>query len=237
MARSLITAFSTLLTLAAALPGTASAWEFKRDSSGTPVRVSTAMTLYVSPDFDTEMGSPGATAAVEAAAAEFQKHTGLELRVLRSAPVAGGSVVRAERDWKGQTGALATTQLTLNPRTHDIVRAEILFNTSHQRFGVAEGNAPAAFYDIQNTLTHELGHALGLEHSDDKDATMFAGALPGETRKRQLGNDDIDGLKTLYADAPNLGAGAGCGANQAPAATMPLIGLLLAARALRRAKH
>ena len=57
-------------------------------------------------------------------------------------------------------------------------------------------------YDIENTITHELGHVLGLDHPDDdlKDATMYAKALTGETKKRTLETDDIEGLCNLYGD-------------------------------------
>jgi hypothetical protein len=40
--------------------------------------------------------------------------------------------------------------------------------------------------DVQNIVTHELGHALGLGHSPDPASTMFATAPIGETSKRVL---------------------------------------------------
>jgi len=55
-------------------------------------------------------------------------------------------------------------------------------------------------YDVQNTVMHELGHALGLAHNaDDSDAVMFPGAQPQETKKRKLSADDEAGLVELYA--------------------------------------
>ncbi|MGZ3444193.1 MAG: myxosortase-dependent metalloprotease, MXAN_2677/MXAN_2678 family [Myxococcaceae bacterium] len=40
--------------------------------------------------------------------------------------------------------------------------------------------------DVQNTVTHELGHALGLGHSPDPASTMFGTGPLGETSKRIL---------------------------------------------------
>ena len=49
--------------------------------------------------------------------------------------------------------------------------------------------------DVQNTLTHELGHALGLQHEADvTDAVMFPIAYDGDVDKRQLSGDDMAGL-------------------------------------------
>lgn len=53
-------------------------------------------------------------------------------------------------------------------------------------------------HDLQNSMAHEFGHALGLEHSDDAEATMAATTPMGETIKRDLHTDDILGIATLY---------------------------------------
>jgi hypothetical protein len=53
-------------------------------------------------------------------------------------------------------------------------------------------------HDLQNSMAHEFGHALGLEHSDDAEATMAATTPMGETTKRDLHEDDILGFVTLY---------------------------------------
>jgi len=80
--------------------------------------------------------------------------------------------------------------------------------------------------DLQGTLTHELGHVLGLAHpcylgaapsplpSDNRGvpvgacsttatpavlgATMFPSAAPGEIRERQLSDDERQALRDLY---------------------------------------
>ncbi len=53
-------------------------------------------------------------------------------------------------------------------------------------------------FDIQNTITHEVGHILGLEHAPDPESTMFASAPYGELSKRSLSQDDIDGICAIY---------------------------------------
>jgi Matrixin len=53
-------------------------------------------------------------------------------------------------------------------------------------------------YDIQNSATHEAGHFGGLGHSLDPEATMYAKTQAGETKKRTLETDDIDGIEALY---------------------------------------
>lgn len=53
-------------------------------------------------------------------------------------------------------------------------------------------------YDVQNTVTHELGHVLGMDHSKDPTATMYYSANKGDTNKRSLAEDDINGLCYLY---------------------------------------
>ena len=54
------------------------------------------------------------------------------------------------------------------------------------------------FRDIQNTVTHEIGHMVGLGHSDVEKATMYASALDQELKKRDLDADDIQAVCTLY---------------------------------------
>jgi hypothetical protein len=75
------------------------------------------------------------------------------------------------------------------------------------------GQAGCAYFDLQDTLTHELGHFLGLAHPCGSgsgspeiactpgvydDLTMFPFEAPGETKKRTLAADDIEGVCTLY---------------------------------------
>ena len=55
-------------------------------------------------------------------------------------------------------------------------------------------------HDLAAVLTHEYGHVLGLDESeDDPTATMWPYIRAGETHQRTLSRDDEDGLVDLYA--------------------------------------
>lgn len=56
-------------------------------------------------------------------------------------------------------------------------------------------------YDLQNVLTHEIGHWVGLNDeyaTSYSNNTMFGNASKGETKKDTLTVGDINGLKLIY---------------------------------------
>jgi hypothetical protein len=108
-------------------------------------------------------------------------------------------------DWTHQASALAITTVTFNSRTGRILDADIEVNgVPHGRaefkFAVCApgGTDCAGKNDLQNTLTHEFGHVLGLDHPPNPEATMYGSAQQAETKKRDLAQDDIDGICRIY---------------------------------------
>lgn len=108
--------------------------------------------------------------------------------------------VRDAATWQAQQqsrAVVALTVLTYDRDTGEIRDADVLLDDVGHDFCVAP-NCVGDRYDLQSTLTHELGHVLGLDHTTAAEATMNAGAAPGEWKKRSLESDDTVGVCTLY---------------------------------------
>lgn len=100
--------------------------------------------------------------------------------------------------------ALAVTLVTVRHGTGEILDADVVVNAGRHRFAALgpEGllPGPEVPYDIQNVLTHELGHVLGLsEDRDEPEATMYPTSAPGEVIKRDIAEVDRESVRLAYA--------------------------------------
>jgi len=97
------------------------------------------------------------------------------------------------------SNTLGLTTLTYDVDTGEVYDADMEINShDHVLYSGDAAHVPTDGYDLRTILTHEVGHFLGLAHSGDRDATMFASYKPGSTTQSTLTSDDAAGLCEAY---------------------------------------
>lgn len=108
---------------------------------------------------------------------------------------------------------LALTTVYFNPNTGEIYDANVEINSNQQTFALNDAQYPTV--DLNSVLTHELGHFLGLSHSQLPTATMFSHY---EESMKILDADDVAGIcaslppdrATTDSDLPRHGFSGDC---------------------------
>ncbi|HEY4105129.1 MAG TPA: matrixin family metalloprotease [Polyangiaceae bacterium] len=135
----------------------------------------------------------------------------------------------------GHENDLALTITFSDPKTGEVLEADMIFNSAHPyallsgnsandssnddgRQGNAKNSASSnsnsnssancdGKYDLQNVATHEAGHFFGLgEDYDVKTATMYYTTGRCETNKRVLQNSDETTMDLLYVASESGGS-------------------------------
>jgi len=187
-----------------------------------------------------------------------------------------GACIQKTNCWEhdatiGAGGTIALTTVTYDPSTGEILDADMELHDWNGDANAATGwyftcpgppaptcsNTGASLYsegdciyiDVGNTVTHEAGHMLGLDHCkvggtsatacpnsgtplNPEYPVMAPTAATGDTDKRTLKPDDIVGVCTIYPVKDTAGGGCGCGT--ASASGLALLGLFVAALRPRR---
>ncbi len=236
-----------------AAPATSLAYKLKTDGSGSPVRIASTEAIFRLPTSVPQgLDLAEVQQAIENSLKGWSESSGL---ILQSAPGDSNAepgyssegenhndIIFVEKDWKWDDQAVAITLITLNQTTHTILDTDILFNAQQHRFAILQEEDKEGIYDdIENTFNHELGHALGLAHSEVSYAVMYGEAKRGETSKRTLSDDDKAAIKFLYADLSMLenalnekAASMGCSSSAKSAPTLGLFILLAIALVYRK---
>jgi hypothetical protein len=237
-------------------PFAAQAYVLRLDNEGHTVNWVTAPTFVIDPSIETTLDAPGAIDAAQAAAATYAAdlpQLDIAFQVAPTLPLgfdaaAGAtnqnSIVPCTGPWTYDADAIAVTLLTIDPDTHAILDADIVLNTTTHQFRAlpADSVPGGASDDLQNTLTHELGHAMGMAHNTtDATVVMYPGAPKGQITKRTLTPDDEAGLAFLYngitVSSPEAPHGVGCAAVPGMETGLALLLVrLLAARQTRKTR-
>jgi hypothetical protein len=91
-------------------------------------------------------------------------------------------------------GVIGVTELTFTSGG-SIQQAKIYLNDEDYNFKSSPGLYSSGEVFLGDVVTHELGHLLGLSHSEVLEASMFYAAFPGQST---LSSDDKAGIKSKY---------------------------------------
>lgn len=86
------------------------------------------------------------------------------------------------------------TTLTGDDRIND---ADVYTNTSVALYSSREAGCSAE-YDIDGIMAHEVGHVIGIGHSNVSGATMYPSVSACNTGNRTLATDDLNARDDLY---------------------------------------
>ena len=108
------------------------------------------------------------------------------------------------RSWSSRghaSGAFALTTTWFDRKTGEILDADMELNEQHWTWAICpDSGCSDGRIDLENTMTHEMGHLFGLAHSPDTaESTMWACAEEGEVLKRSLHDDDQEGFCDVYS--------------------------------------
>jgi hypothetical protein len=150
--------------------------------------------------------------------------------------------------WGYPAGTIALTTTSYDPKTGQIYDADIEMNAYTFYFSVSDPpNCLASGFgkrcaDIENTLTHEIGHLVGLDHTARAGSTMQASAKDGETTKRGIDSGTASFVCETYPPGQpsrdcvalvaksELGHTPGCSSAEASGLLLPALALWLRRR-------
>ena len=102
-------------------------------------------------------------------------------------------------NWGDSSAALAITANMWGGLNSLLQDADIKFNGVHHSWAhFIDGMGARGATDVASVSAHEVGHALGLGHSDIGGSTMWPSTGPGDIGGRSLGADDIAGACDIY---------------------------------------
>jgi hypothetical protein len=213
--------------MVASLAGQARAYEiYRTEKTGEPlrwfVRDTLEMAVAVTPPEETDIanigpllqqafaswvGVPCGTPPVVTVTGTSKALRATTPKSLRAEPDNILVFIRSSSEWtrfRNSPTWIAITKIAHNPKTGEIVDADIEINDGGFKFSYS-GTPNPSEVDFLSMLTHEVGHFYGLDHSANDNATMYSTYASSPERAvaaRTLTEDDIGGICALYNDVP-----------------------------------
>jgi predicted Zn-dependent protease len=76
--------------------------------------------------------------------------------------------------------------------------ADVYTNTKYKYYSSGEADGCSGEYDIEGIMVHEVGHVIGIGHSNVAGATMYPSVAACNAGNRSLEADDIAAKNDLY---------------------------------------
>ncbi|HYC89718.1 MAG TPA: matrixin family metalloprotease [Thermoanaerobaculia bacterium] len=96
------------------------------------------------------------------------------------------------------TGSCLAATLTGYYTGNTIYDADVYTNTRYSFYSSRENDGCSGEFDIDGIMVHEVGHVIGLGHSNVAGATMYPSVSSCNSANRTLEADDIAGMNALY---------------------------------------
>ncbi len=150
--------------------------------------------------------------AIQAAMASWSSIPNSRLRFAELTPTDFAGVLRDGRSvisfadtasTRSATGAAIAITFLFSTSAGTLTDTDIIFNPTLP----FSTNQEEGTFDIESTIAHEFGHAIGLDHSPVVGATMFASASRGSNRGADLSSDDRVFATAVYPslESPDTG--------------------------------
>ncbi|MBA7480402.1 hypothetical protein ES707_15856 [subsurface metagenome] len=179
------------------------------------------VTYVINPENPDELSVEDITTAISSAAEEWDSHTSEELFNDVCIIDYAATIDLNNLIWNGdneivfgdypEEGVIAVCivwgYFRGPPTQREIIEFDIMFDIDFT-WGYAGETSETELgdtdvMDLQNIVTHEFGHGVGLADLYDNKAseqTMYGYATEGETKKRTLESGDIAGIQALYGE-------------------------------------
>jgi len=211
-----------LLLSMATLSSSALAYEIKRNSNGDELHwTGNEVVFEVNPRGAHDLDEDVVLHETQASAQAWSDVSGVQLDLvqyendsLRTKDLHDGvNLVFFDDEWSESSTLLAVTYLW-SVEGGELTDFDIAINSRDHDWDV---DGDARENDLRNALTHEFGHAVGLDHAHGIDeATMAPSTTAGELQKRDLASDDIAAMRSLYAHDDLYRPPAGCSVGALP---------------------
>lgn len=111
------------------------------------------------------------------------------------------AIIFQDDDWKFKTeNNVAKTSAHFDTKTGEIYDADLEINTAVNLFTTDDNLATSSikYLDLQTVITHEVGHMIGIAHSDRVDSIMYPYYMQGTLAGRKLTDDDVAAVCAIY---------------------------------------